>query len=157
MHPYFSSWSRLRTSRGEISTVAIHSTTNSIHPNQSIHVSTLLKFHGLYIGCPQVQELRGNIRVFCRCRYDSRGRCGLEFDGEDRIICTTAQGRKKVFEFERVYDPKTQQEKVFDDTKPTITSCADGYNVCIIAYGQTGSGKTYTMTGPRENPGVNLR
>jgi kinesin family protein C2/C3 len=73
------------------------------------------------------------------------------------VICTTAQGRKKVFEFEHVYDPQTQQEKVFEDTKPTITSCADGYNVCIIAYGQTGSGKTYTMMGPRENPGVNLR
>ena len=47
--------------------------------------------------------------------------------------------------------------QVFDDTKPTITSCVDGYNVCIIAYGQTGAGKTYTMMGTRENPGVNLR
>ena len=27
----------------------------------------------------------------------------------------------------------------------------------IFAYGQTGSGKTYTMNGPPENPGVNLR
>ena len=47
--------------------------------------------------------------------------------------------------------------QVFDDTKPIITSCVDGYNVCIIAYGQTGAGKTYTMMGPPENPGVNLR
>ena len=37
--------------------------------------------------------------------------CGLEFDGEDRVVCTTAQGRKKMFEFERVYDPETTQEK----------------------------------------------
>ena len=103
-----------------------------------------------------MQELRGNIRVFCRCRYDTSGRSGLEFD-EDRVICTTAQGRKKVYEFERVYDPSTRQEQVFEDTKATITSCVDGYNVCIIAYGQTGAGKTYTMMGPRENPGVNLR
>jgi len=35
--------------------------------------------------------------------------------------------------------------QVFDDTKPIITSCADGY-VCIIAYGQTGAGKTYSHT-----------
>eukprot|EP01084_Bolivina_argentea_P260514 439972_1 len=33
----------------------------------------------------------------------------------------------------------------------------DGYNVSIFAYGQTGSGKTYTMEGPSDNPGVNLR
>ena len=26
-----------------------------------------------------------------------------------------------------------------------MTSCIDGFNVCIFAYGQTGSGKTYTM------------
>ena len=29
--------------------------------------------------------------------------------------------------------------------------------MCIIAYGQTGSGKTYTMMGPPDNPGVNIR
>ena len=26
-----------------------------------------------------------------------------------------------------------------------------------MAYGQTGSGKTYTMMGPKEDPGVNVR
>ena len=47
--------------------------------------------------------------------------------------------------------------QVFEDTKPIITSCVDGYNVCLIAYGQTGAGKTYTMMGPPNNPGVNIR
>ena len=46
---------------------------------------------------------------------------------------------------------------MFEDTKPIITSCVDGYNVCIIAYGQTGAGKTYTMMGPADNIGVNMR
>ena len=133
-----------------------------------------------------MQELRGNIRVFCRCRYDDRGECALQFDKQEgRVMVKTAQGRKKVFEFERVYTPSTSQEEVtlgreiqlifprqflhlcslpfpplpqiFQDTKPTILSCVDGYNVCIIAYGQTGAGKTYTMTGPQDNPGVNIR
>jgi len=47
--------------------------------------------------------------------------------------------------------------QVYEDTKPIITSCVDGYNVCILAYGQTGSGKTHTMQGPPEDPGVNVR
>lgn len=38
-----------------------------------------------------------------------------------------------------------------------ITSCVDGYDVCILAYGQTGSGKTFTMMGTKEQPGVNIR
>lgn len=46
---------------------------------------------------------------------------------------------------------------VFKDTQPLVQSVLDGYNVCIFAYGQTGSGKTYTMSGPKEDPGVNLR
>lgn len=49
------------------------------------------------------------------------------------------------------------QEDVFAETLPVITSCVDGYNVCILAYGQTGSGKTYTMMGSKDNPGVNIR
>ena len=51
----------------------------------------------------------------------------------------------------------TIAEKVFEDTKPLVTSVLDGYNVCIFAYGQTGSGKTYTMEGTKESPGVNIR
>ena len=60
----------------------------------------------------QVQELRGNIRVFCRCRFDGSDKCALKFDSDNRVICTTAQGRKKVFEFERTYTPETPQETV---------------------------------------------
>lgn len=36
-------------------------------------------------------------------------------------------------------------EQVFQEVQSLVTSCIDGYNVCIFAYGQTGSGKTYTM------------
>ena len=47
--------------------------------------------------------------------------------------------------------------QIFADTKGIITSCVDGYNVCLMAYGQTGSGKTFTMMGPEANPGINIR
>jgi len=60
-------------------------------------------------------------------------------------------------DFDRVYGPGTAQEAVFEDTKPVMLSCVDGYNVCIMAYGQTGSGKTFTMMGPVDNMGVNRR
>ena len=40
---------------------------------------------------------------------------------------------------------------------PFPAQVLDGYNVCIFAYGQTGSGKTYTMTGPPEDRGCNMR
>lgn len=35
--------------------------------------------------------------------------------------------------------------QVFQEVQALVTSCIDGFNVCIFAYGQTGSGKTYTM------------
>lgn len=34
---------------------------------------------------------------------------------------------------------------MFQEVQALVTSCIDGYNVCIFAYGQTGAGKTYTM------------
>ena len=41
----------------------------------------------------QIQELRGNIRVFCRCRHDDRGSCAPRFQDEDKLFVTTHQGR----------------------------------------------------------------
>lgn len=39
----------------------------------------------------------------------------------------------------------TPPPQVFQEVQALVTSCIDGYNVCIFAYGQTGAGKTYTM------------
>ncbi len=41
--------------------------------------------------------------------------------------------------------PPLDTSQVFDEVKPLVVSCMDGYHVCIFAYGQTGSGKTFTM------------
>jgi len=67
------------------------------------------------------------------------------------------QQRRKWFEFDQAFQPKSLQQEVFEEVKPLATSVLDGYNVCIFAYGQTGSGKTFTMTGNPENPGLNTR
>ncbi len=72
-------------------------------------------------------------------------------------VAVSAGTGKKVYDFDRVFGPGDNQDVIFVDTKPLITSVLDGYNVCIMAYGQTGAGKTYTMMGPPDNAGVNRR
>ncbi|XP_057960475.1 kinesin-like protein KIN-14S [Malania oleifera] len=113
----------------------------------------------------EVIELKGNIRVFCRCRplnqdeIASGSTTVVDFDSslenELQIICSDSS--KKQFKFDHVFRPEDNQEAVFAQTSPIVTSVLDGYNVCIFAYGQTGTGKTFTMEGTPENRGVNYR
>lgn len=111
----------------------------------------------------QIQELKGNIRVYCRVRPMSQkeeqdGHTSVvQFPSSEEIrIVDERNGRSKMFEFDNVYSPETSQAQVFADTEPLIDSVVDGYNVCIFAYGQTGSGKTFTMSGYGEK-GINKR
>lgn len=110
----------------------------------------------------ELQELKGNIRVYCRYKPPSGGELedGIAATTEDGLVTQIrddASGKVHQFEFDASYGPKTGQEEIFNDVKPLSTSVLDGYNVCIFAYGQTGSGKTFTMEGPPDNPGVNYR
>eukprot|EP00898_Chlorokybus_atmophyticus_P003991 jgi/Chlat1/4593/Chrsp290S04351 len=113
----------------------------------------------------QVIEMKGNIRVFCRCRpmLPSELARGLsdatEFDPlrPNDITVRMASGLRKTFRFDRVFAPNVDQSGVFEDTKPVVVSVLDGYNVCIFAFGQTGTGKTFTMEGPPGQRGVNHR
>jgi kinesin family protein C2/C3 len=105
----------------------------------------------------QVQELRGNIRVFCRCRKDDRVKCALKFPSKTEMILNAMSGAATTVDFDATYGPETDQSTIFEDTKEVIMSVVDGYNVCLMAYGQTGAGKSFTMNGPKDNPGVNRR
>ncbi|XP_065030161.1 kinesin-like protein KIN-14P isoform X1 [Musa acuminata AAA Group] len=116
----------------------------------------------------QVQDLKGNIRVYCRVRpflprqSSSMSTVGHIDDGNIMIITPSKYGKgHKSFSFNKVFGPFATQEEVFSDMQPLIRSVLDGYNVCIFAYGQTGAGKTYTMSGPKElteeSFGVNYR
>ncbi|KAJ8767809.1 hypothetical protein K2173_020749 [Erythroxylum novogranatense] len=113
----------------------------------------------------EVIELKGNIRVFCRCRplnhteIASGSSCVVEFDAsqDNELQIISSDSSKKLFKFDHVFRPEDNQEAVFEQTKPAVTSVLDGYNVCIFAYGQTGTGKTFTMEGTPENRGVNYR
>ncbi|KAG4172595.1 hypothetical protein ERO13_A11G005600v2 [Gossypium hirsutum] len=118
----------------------------------------------------EIQDLRGNIRVFCRVRPFLPGQNGkqtiVESIGDNGQLVVTNPAKpgkegQKTFKFNKVFGPAATQGEVFADIQPFIQSVVDGYNVCIFAYGQTGSGKTYTMTGPNdateEEWGVNFR
>lgn len=120
-----------------------------------------------------IQELKGNIRVFCRVRplldkelafpdafaaqkmfeYNEKGQ-GLiakpqQEEGKGTVITYP-------FKFDRVFGPQCDQRTVFEEISQLVQSALDGYRVCIFAYGQTGSGKTHTMLGRRGNGDVEL-
>ncbi|NXJ65268.1 KIFC3 protein, partial [Rostratula benghalensis] len=103
-------------------------------------------------------------------------------DDDDAVLHLLHKGKQVSFELDKVFPPKASQEEVgaavhavgmswecnhlltlpgppqvFQEVQALVTSCIDGYNVCIFAYGQTGAGKTYTMEGTATNPGINQR
>lgn len=110
-----------------------------------------------------IQDMRGNIRVYTRVR--PRGVTGdaspsvIEYDEDEGTMAVYSNKHRKwmQFKFDRVFGQEASQEAIYMEAKPLINSVLDGYSVCIFAYGQTGSGKTHTMSGQKDDPGINVR
>ena len=112
----------------------------------------------------QVQELKGNIRVFCRVRpslksdpNDAIARINYPdsaSDSKEVEVCGPEEKnslgktstKTNAFSFDRVFAPGSVNAEVFGEISQLVQSALDGYNVCIFCYGQTGSGKTFTMS-----------
>lgn len=112
----------------------------------------------------QVQELKGNIRVFCRVRpslkneppseitpmqYPDESEEAKEINvmgPEEKNSLGSVSRKNNTFSFDRVFGPSAKNTDVFDEISQLVQSALDGYNVCIFCYGQTGSGKTHTMS-----------
>jgi len=120
-----------------------------------------------------IQDLRGNIRVYCRVRPHAVGSvAGADGDAgappavgffedlerRDSAVSLTYERNDREqqhqFAFDRVFRPGSTQEDVFGEISQLVQSALDGYRVCIFAYGQTGSGKTHTMMGSEGDPGM---
>ena len=113
-----------------------------------------------------LQEIKGNIRVYCRVRpflaKEVKSQTANYIDiPNDSTLSMTLQTKTvygvsdklvntENYVFDRVFGPSSTQDDVFNDISQLVQSALDGYKVCIFAYGQTGSGKTFTMEGPTE-------
>ena len=100
--------------------------------------------------CTDMQELKGNIRVFCRIR-PSLADAPSSMESADASKLSLSHGAEAYnFSFDKVFDPSVSQAAMFSEVDGLVQSALDGYKVCIFAYGQTGSGKTYTMQGSKD-------
>ncbi|EGW32777.1 uncharacterized protein SPAPADRAFT_136354 [Spathaspora passalidarum NRRL Y-27907] len=122
-----------------------------IHINQNLldHEQIRRKLHA------KLQDLKGNIRVFCRIRPLLPGQSPasitvpddeLDEDAKQEIIVARQSSDKLKFSFDKVFPTTSDNTVIFEEISQLIQCSLDGSKVCVFAYGQTGSGKTYTMS-----------
>ncbi|EKX37424.1 hypothetical protein GUITHDRAFT_78073, partial [Guillardia theta CCMP2712] len=104
----------------------------------------------------ELQEVKGNIRTFCRIRPASSKESCLSVDEDAGKVMLPYNGVDNDFRFDRCFGQTRTQLDIFEEVKDFVQSALDGYNVSLLAYGQTGAGKTFTMLGGREEEAMGI-
>lgn len=101
-----------------------------------------------------LQDLKGNIRVFVRCRPFLRidnessqsnnpnisGCVKFGIDGTSVSLTGACKGTGQTFSFDHIFNSKASQNDIYNEVSELVQSAIDGYKCCIFSYGQTGSG-----------------
>ncbi|NWW40213.1 KIFC3 protein, partial [Panurus biarmicus] len=177
----------LRSARAEISQAIeeVHSTNRELLRKYRRELQLRKKCHNELVRLKGNIRVFGRVRPITK--EDGEGpeaANAVTFDADDdAVLYLLHKGKQVSFELDKVFPPQASQEEVgatiqtacvsgggshllltlpclpqvFQEVQALVTSCIDGYNVCIFAYGQTGAGKTYTMEGTAANPGINQR
>lgn len=113
----------------------------------------------------KLQELKGNIRVFCRIKPDDINKAfdySIQslIDLKESLVINESKPtgisnnsltlKSHVFSFDKIFDRTCSNGDIFQEISQLVQSSLDGFNVCIFTYGQTGSGKTFTMSNPND-------
>jgi kinesin family protein C1 len=110
----------------------------------------------------QVQDLKGHVRVFIRCRpflasdtteaHGGGGQQSVVTLHQDRSTITLSnpsnassassnRANSHLFSFDHTFGGDSTQEDIFQEVSGLVQSALDGFRVCVFSYGQTGSGK----------------
>ena len=104
----------------------------------------------------QLQELRGNLRIYCRLKplstQEERAVILKDKVAKEVMFCTDPSKKSKPvpFVFDHVFGEPSSQSDVFREIEPFVQSTLDGKQISIFAYGPTGSGKTHTLEGQND-------
>lgn len=101
-------------------------------------------------------DISDKVKVWVRIRPPLRSEIGkdevvkVDIKNNDCTKITIDDGEHLVeSHYDHVFPKETEQEEIFEFTRPAIAGVIDGFNWTVFAYGQTGSGKTHTMFGPQ--------
>jgi hypothetical protein len=117
------------------------------------------KIHNRYM------TIRGNLRVMCRIRPFLETENSVikknfldTFEVSNDKIVIKESKRTKNYEFDYIFNQKSQQNEVYEEVSLLVQSMMRGNNICIISYGQTCTGKTFTIQGPnKSHAGIAIR
>lgn len=91
------------------------------------------------------QEIDAKSPVVVGIKEEGGNKLFLNYNG---ALNPSDQLERKVYEFDKVFGPNSDQSTIFDTVAtPLFEDFLKGYNSTILVYGMTSSGKTYTMTG----------